>query len=189
MITIVSGLPRSGTSLMMQMLAAGGMPVLSDGERAADANNPRGYYEWQEAKTLARQPECIAQGEGKAVKVISALLASLPERFSYRIIFVQRPLMEVEASQRAMIRQLGATDSAMTPEGMIQALEAHLKQVRSWLDRHPQWPVLDVDYHQILRDPGAAAASIADFLGTEIDTTAMARQVDRSLYRQRQCED
>lgn len=186
MITVVSGLPRSGTSLMMQMLAAGGLPVLSDGERAADASNPRGYYEWERIKTLPRDPDCIAEGEGKAVKVISALLAGLPRKFSYRVLFMQRPLAEVEASQRAMIRRLGTQDSALDAERMILALEAHLKQVKNRLDERPDLPVLYVDYHSLLEDARAAAGSIAEFLALPLDVQAMARQVDPTLYRERQ---
>lgn len=99
MITIVSGLPRSGTSLMMQMLVAGGMTPLSDGERTADADNPRGHLEWERIKTLPNDPTCIAEAEGKVVKVISRLLLSLPAGHDYRVIFMQRPLPEVLASQ------------------------------------------------------------------------------------------
>ena len=98
MITIVSGLPRSGTSLMMQMLAAGGMHVLSDGERRADVDNPQGYLEWERIKRLPKDPACIEEAEGKAVKVISLLLLSLPEGHEYRVIFMQRPLSEVLAA-------------------------------------------------------------------------------------------
>ena len=107
MITIVSGLPRSGTSLMMQMLAAGGMSILSDGERRADVDNPRGYLEWERIKQLPKNPGCIAEAEGKAVKVISQLLLSLPAQHEYRVIFMQRPLPEVMASQDEMLRRRG----------------------------------------------------------------------------------
>ena len=110
MITIVSGLPRSGTSLMMQMLAAGGMPILSDGERRADVDNPRGYLEWERIKQLPKDPACIAEAEGKAVKVISQLLLSLPAQHEYRVIFMQRPLPEVMASQDEMLRRRGNFD-------------------------------------------------------------------------------
>ena len=92
MITIVSGLPRSGTSLMRQMLVAGGMVPLSDGERAADTHNPRGYLEWERIKTLPNDPGCIAEAEGKAVKVISRIMMALPPGHQYRVIFMQRPL-------------------------------------------------------------------------------------------------
>jgi hypothetical protein len=107
MITIVSGLPRSGTSLMMQMLAAGGMPVLSDGERRADTDNPRGCLEWERIKQLPKDPACIAEAEGKVVKVISQLLLSLPPGHDYRIVFMQRPLPEILKSQDEMLRRRG----------------------------------------------------------------------------------
>src|ERR1700675_612032 len=110
MITIVSGLPRSGTSLMMQMLDAGGLPVLSDGERKADTDNPRGYLEWERIKQLPKQPALIAEAEGKVVKVISQLLLSLPEGHEYRVIFMQRPLPEVLKSQDEMLRRRGTFD-------------------------------------------------------------------------------
>ena len=101
MITIVSGLPRSGTSLMMQMLAAGGMPILTDQRRLPDEDNPRGYFEWEEVKRLPKNPALIARGEGMAVKVVSHLLAFLPATHEYRIVFIERPLPEILASQAA----------------------------------------------------------------------------------------
>src|SRR5579885_3750093 len=105
MITIVSGLPRSGTSLMMQMLVAGGMSALTDGERKPDDDNPRGYYEWERIKLLPREPELIAEAEGKVAKVISQLLMSLPSGRDYRVVFMERALPEVVASQAEMIRR------------------------------------------------------------------------------------
>src|ERR1700704_3311791 len=110
MITIVSGLPRSGTSLMMQMLDAGGLPVLSDGERKADTDNPKGYLEWERIKQLPKDPTLIAEAEGKAVKVISQLILSLPEGHQYQIILMQRPLPEVLKSQDEMLRRRGNED-------------------------------------------------------------------------------
>ena len=121
MITIVSGLPRSGTSLMMQMLAAGGMPILSDGERRADVDNPRGYLEWERIKQLPKDPGCILEAEGKAVKVISRLLLSLPERHEYRVIFMQRPLPEVLASQEVMLRNRGTATPGTANAAMAAA--------------------------------------------------------------------
>src|SRR5208283_3954323 len=111
MITIVSGLPRSGTSLMMQMLVAGGMTPLSDGERKADTDNPRGYLEWERIKQLPKEPGLIAEAEGKVVKVVSQLLLSLPEGPHYRIVFMQRPLAEVLKSQEQMLKRRGTYDS------------------------------------------------------------------------------
>ena len=108
MITIVSGLPRSGTSLMMQMLESGGLPVLCDGERQADTDNPKGYFEWERIKQLPKDPSLIAEAEGKVVKVISQLILSLPAGHDYRVVFMQRPLPEVLKSQDKML-QRGAT--------------------------------------------------------------------------------
>ena len=185
MITVVSGLPRSGTSLMMQMLAAGGMPVLSDGERQADADNPRGYYEWECIKLLPQQPDCILEAEGKAVKVISQLLFALPAGHDYRIIFMQRPLAEVVASQAEMIRRRGTSGAALPPAALIAGLSSHLNQVNAWLKGRSNITILRVSYHDVLREPLRSAESIQSFLGRTLDVEAMARQVDSSLYHQR----
>ena len=135
MITIVSGLPRSGTSLMMQMLAAGGMAILSDGERVADADNPRGYCEWERIKQLPKDPLCIAEAEGKAVKVISLLLMSLPEGHEYRVIFMQRPIPEVLASQDVMMRNRGTRTVAQRvglPHTTVRDWRRRLER-RGWM--------------------------------------------------------
>ena len=117
MITIVSGLPRSGTSLMMQMLVAGGMAALSDGERKADTDNPRGYLEWERIKQLPKEPSLIGEAEGKVVKVISQLLLSLPDGHEYRVVFMQRPLPEVLKSQDEM--RAGMQASLPQPRGSL----------------------------------------------------------------------
>jgi hypothetical protein len=184
-ITIVSGLPRSGTSLMMQMLAAGGMPALSDGERQADADNPRGYFEWERIKLLPQQPDCIEEAEGKAVKVISQLLFALPAGRDYRIIFMQRPLPEVVASQAEMIRRRATTGAALAPAALIAGLRAHLNQVDAWLGSHANMLVYRVEHHDVLREPLCIAESIQQFLEYTLDVVAMSRQIDASLYRQR----
>jgi hypothetical protein len=185
MITIVSGVPRSGTSLMMQMLTAGGLTLLVDGKRAADASNPRGYFEWEKAKSLAREPECIAEAEGKVVKIISSLLLSLPNTFGYKVIFMERPLGEVVASQSAMIQKLGTQAPALAPEGMERALEAHLKQVKALLRLRPEMSVCWTGYHDTLQDPQSVCNTIQQFLGIPLNVPAMTAQVDLSLYRQR----
>jgi len=182
LITIVSGVPRSGTSLMMQMLAAGGMPILFDNLRSADTNNPRGYFEWEPAKRLLEQPASIAQAEGKAVKVISSLLFALPPQYSYRIIFMRRPLAEVVRSQAAMIQKLGTKGAGLEDEAMIRVLAAHLKQVEMWLSGRKSVSFCFVEYHGVLADPAAESRRIAEFLDTPLDIDSMARQVDSSLY-------
>jgi len=184
-ITVVSGLPRSGTSLMMQMLAAGGMAVLSDGERQADTDNPRGYYEWERIKLLPREPGCIAEAEGKVVKVISQLLFALPLARDYKVIFMVRPLAEVVASQAEMIRRRGTTGPALPEAAMIAGLQAHLNQVRAWVKNKPNLTVCDIEYHALLREPRATAEAVQSYLERRLDTEAMAGQVDPSLFRNR----
>ena len=185
MITVVSGLPRSGTSLMMQMLAAGGIPILSDGLREPDEDNPHGYHEWEPVKRLAADPERIAEAEGRAVKVISSLLPALPADRRYHVVFMRRPLAEVLASQAAMIRRLGTAKPAVSETALAAAMRAHLAQVTAWLGRQPHMDVLGMDYHGVLTDPRGQAERIGRFLGLSLDASAMAEQVDGRLYRQR----
>jgi len=184
-ITVVSGLPRSGTSLMMQMLAAGGLPVLTDGERQADPDNPRGYYEWETAKLLPQQPARIVEAEGKVVKVISQLLFALPGGREYQIIFMQRPITEVVASQAEMIRRRGTTGAALAPAALIAGLGAHLNHVNAWLKDKSNIAVHRVEHHDVLSEPLRTSESIQEFLKCPLDVGAMSQQVDASLYRQR----
>jgi hypothetical protein len=185
MITIVSGLPRSGTSLMMQMLEVGGLPVLSDGERKADTDNPKGYYEWERIKQLPKDPSLIAEAEGKVVKVISQLILSLPPGHDYRVVFMQRPLPEVLRSQEKMLRRRGNTDSAADPSVIEEAFQRHLIEVNQWLAGNPNIRVMRVHYHRVLREPKAVAEEVAAFLEFPLDIEAMVRQVDGTLYRNR----
>jgi hypothetical protein len=185
MITIVSGLPRSGTSLMMQMLSAGGLPVLSDGERKADTDNPKGYLEWERIKQLPKDPSIMAEAEGKVVKVISQLLLSLPAGHEYRVILMQRPLPEVMKSQEEMLRRRGTYDANADTAPIEQAFQRHLIEVNKWLADKPNVQVMRVHYHRVLREVKAVAEEVAKFLGASLDITAMARQVDNSLYRNR----
>jgi len=185
MITVVSGLPRSGTSLMMQMLVAGGLVALADGERQADPDNPRGYLEWERIKQLPNDPACIAEGEGKAVKVISRLLLSLPAGHEYRVIFMQRPLPEVLASQDQMLRRRGAYKEGVDPAVISAAFEKHLREVYAWLEGKPFVRSLRIPYHEVLNNPKEIGGKIAQFLDFELDVAAMTQQVDASLYRNR----
>jgi sulfotransferase family protein len=185
MITIVSGLPRSGTSLMMQMLVAGGMAPLSDGERLADTDNPRGYLEWERIKQLPTDPGCIAEAEGKVVKVISRLLLVLPAGYEYRVIFMQRPLPEVLASQDQMLRRRGTYKEGVDPAAISAAFDKHLREVHAWLEGKSHLKVLKVQYHDVLQDPKAVAQKLTEFLSIELSQDAMIRQVDASLYRNR----
>ena len=185
MITIVSGLPRSGTSLMMQMLVAGGMTPLSDGERVADADNPRGYLEWERIKTLPNDPGCIAEAEGRVVKVISRLLLPLPSSHDYRVIFMQRPLPEVLASQDEMMRRRGTFKEGANAAAMAAAFEKHLREVYAWLGSKPYGKSIRVAHKDALKEPERVSAEIGEFLGIPLNVQAMAQQVDASLYRNR----
>ena len=185
MITVVSGIPRSGTSLMMQMLAAGGMPVLTDGQRSADANNPRGYFELESVKSLSRNQDVIAQAEDKVVKVISSLLPSLPKQFDYRVIFMCRPLEEVISSQNRMLERLGKEVPPTPTASVIAAFEEHLKKIRSWLSQQSNLAVLYVDYPAVLEAPEEQTRRICSFLERDLDTAAMIRQIEHSLHREK----
>ncbi len=184
-VTIVSGLPRSGTSLVMQMLAAGGMPVITDGQRAADSHNPRGYFELEAVKHTRTDHSWLAQAEGKAVKVVHLLLPHLPVDREYRVIFMQRDLLEIIASQRAMLQQQGRP-TANLPDARLAELFGHqLSEVRQWLSRNPNFRVLYLQHRDVIETPLTAAQQIATFLGGGLDPQRMAVAVDPSLYRQR----
>jgi len=170
---------------MMQMLAAGGMTILSDGERKADTDNPRGYLEWERIKRLPQEPGCIAEAEGKVVKVVSRLLLSLPEGHEYRVIFMQRPLPEVLASQEAMMRRRGTAGAGPGNAIMTSAFVRHLREVDAWLDSKKHMRTLRVGYHDVLNDAAGTAGKLAAFLEMELDVAEMVRQVDASLYRNR----
>jgi hypothetical protein len=185
MITIVSGLPRSGTSLMMQMLVAGGMSPLADGERVADADNPRGYLEWERVKMLPSDPGCIAEAEGKVVKVISRLLLSLPANHEYRVIFMQRPLPEVLASQEQMMRRRGTFKEGGNSAVIATAFEKHLREVYAWMDSKPYVKAMRIPYRDVLNTPTEIGNTITEFLGIPLSVEEMAKQVDSSLYRNR----
>lgn len=174
---------------MMQMLTAGGMSAVSDGERAADTDNPRGYLEWERIKQLPKDPGIIAEGEGKVVKVISQLLLTLPGGYEYKVIFMQRPLPEVMASQDEMLRRRGTYDATVDQTAMTRAFQSHLYQVHTWMSSQKNVSVLRLPYHEVLNAPKETAEKIAAFLQIPLDTEAMAREVDPSLYRQRQKQE
>ena len=185
MITVVSGLPRSGTSLMMQMIVAGGIPALTDGLRSADENNLKGYLEWEAAKALPQSPTAIAAAEGKAVKVISALLKSLPGPYEYRVVFMCRPLEEVITSQNRMLERLGREVAPVPQASVAAAFTNHLKEVKKWLSEQPNMSALYVDYPAVVQQPAVESGRIAEFLGQPLDVQGLTAQVERSLYRER----
>jgi len=185
-IVVVSGLPRSGTSMAMQMLDAGGLPIVSDGLRVADTNNPRGYYEYERVKELDKPGDhaWLADARGKAVKIISFLLTHLPERYDYQVIFMRRDLDEILASQNKMLDGRGEARGA-EDERMRALYEEHLERVQRFQSRRPCFSTLMVDYARVLTEPREQAARINAFLGGRLDEEKMAAVADRALYRNR----
>lgn len=184
---VVSGLPRSGTSMLMQMLEAGGVPVMSDGVRLPDVSNPRGYYEVERVKRLHKEADksWLAEGTGKAVKVVSFLLEHLPDSHLYQVIFMQRPLSEVFASQNRMLDDLAQDRGNAAEDSLIQSYESHLTCIRTLLASRPWFSPLFVNHRDVLSKPEEEAVRIARFLGRELDTARMAQAVDQQLYRNR----
>lgn len=185
-VVVVSGLPRSGTSMMMKMLEAGGLPVLVDHLRQADADNPKGYYEFERVKQLDKGDKAwVAEAQGKAVKVISALLEHLPPGYQYRVIFMHRAMEEVLASQRKMLEHRGEANNQVSDEELARLFEKHLAKVQGWLRSQPHFAVLDVNYNAMLTDPRPQIRAINTFLGGILDEEKMAAIVDPNLYRNR----
>ncbi len=185
-IVVVSGLPRSGTSMMMQMLEAGGINVLTDGLRTADEDNLKGYFEYEKVKALKTDQSWLPEAGGKAVKIISELLKYLPDTHTYRIIFMRRAMEEVLASQRQMLLRRGVQPGGRSDdEEITRVFRKHLQQTETLLSERPFIRTLYSGYRQILADHAREAARINAFLNNCLDESAMAAAIDASLYRQR----
>ncbi len=184
MITIVSGLPRSGTSMMMQMLKAGGLEILTDNVREPNEDNPRGYYEYEPAKRLSKNNSWLGVAEEKALKIVSPLLYELPPEHKYGIIFMQRPLDQILASQAQMLDRSGKT-RAMQDGAMKQHFLQHLARLHAWLAKQGNMQVLLCPYLSILESPTKWAEKIQQFLDIDLDIQSMASQTAPSLHRQK----
>ena len=186
-ITVVSGLPRSGTSMAMKMLEAGGMAVLTDGARQADEQNPNGYFELEAVKGLDKSGDApwLLEARGKAVKVVSHLLTWLPETYDYRVIFMERSLDEIITSQNKMLDGRGHAADAGDVDRAKASFERHLDQTRRFLATRSCFRTLTVNYSETVRQPQAAAERIAAFLETDLDVAAMAAVANPALYRNR----
>jgi Sulfotransferase domain len=185
-IVVVSGLPRSGTSMAMKMLEAGGVPILTDGIRTADVSNPKGYYEFEPVKELDKGGEAawLADARGKAVKIISFLLTYLPEAYDYKVIFMQRDLEENIASQNTMLINRGEKQEGDDAQ-LRKAYEDHLKSVHRFLSNRSCFSTLTLTYHEVVERPREAALRINEFLGGTLDVERMAAVADAGLYRNR----
>jgi hypothetical protein len=182
-IIVVSGLPRSGTSLMMQMLDRGGVAVVTDHVRTADPDNPKGYYELEAVKRIKRDTSWLPATRGKAFKMVSQLLYDLPPGERYRIVFLERDLDEVLLSQEQMLRRLGR--EAAPRDDMKRAYGLHLQRLHDWLPRQANMAVHRVSYNDLVERPLAEAERVRDFLGGRPDVEGMVRAVDPTLYRNR----
>src|SRR5512140_3907577 len=184
-VIVVSGLPRSGTSMMMKMLAEGGLQVLTDSIRTADEDNPNGYFELEVVKQLAEgQKEWLANADHKLVKVISALLEHLPPEHHYKVLFMERQIPEILASQRKMLARRNET-SAISDADMEAQFREHLKAIKYWLARQPNMEVMYVDYNRMMADPEAYCPKIAQFVGVPMDIEKMRAVPNERLYRNR----
>jgi len=185
-ITVVSGLPRTGTSMMMQMLAAGGLGPLTDGERRADASNERGYFEYAPAKAVRRDASWVPEARGRAVKLVAHLLAAMPReaRFHYRVVFMERDLREVVASQQDMLRARGKRGADLADDALRGVFDRQLRQIKRLL-AVGRFPVLYVRHRDCIRDPAGTAGRVNTFLGGSLDERAMAAAVEPKLYRHR----
>ena len=186
LITVVSGLPRSGTSMLMQMLDAAGYPCLTDGIRKADADNPRGYFECEKVKRLRRDWGWMPEAEGKAVKIIAQLIPFLPPQFSYRVIFMERDIGEVLASQRKMLQRQRKSGGNLSDAQLGKIFERQIHEVKLMLAQR-NIPTLNVAYSNALQRPMEIVEKIREFVGEDLDVHAMAAAIDPNLYRQR-CE-
>jgi hypothetical protein len=184
-IIIVSGLPRSGTSLMMQMLEHGGVAIVTDHIRSADTDNPRGYYEFEKVKKIKQDASWLPQTRGKAFKMVSQLLYDLPPNQRYRIIFMERDMEEMLLSQEKMLKRLER--SAAPREEIRRSYTLHLERLHNWLRQQRNMEVLCVRYNDLMERPRGQAERVREFLGGKPNVERMVTQVDPSLYRNR-CE-
>ena len=182
---IVSGLPRSGTSMMMRMLEAGGIEILTDGERKANADNPNGYYELEVVKRMSENKEWLKNSSGKAVKVISQLLKALPANYHYKVIFMRRNMQEILASQKQMLIRRGQPTDRASDTELAALFHKHLEDIEKWLAQQDNFDVMYVSYNEILKNPKVYAKKIQTFLGNGVSAEKMLAVVDRDLYRQK----
>jgi hypothetical protein len=184
-ITIVSGLPRSGTSMMMQVIEAGGVPALTDNLRTRDEDNPQGYYEFEPVKKTREDPSWVPGARGKVVKMVYRLLYDLPDDQEYRVIFMRRNIDEVLASQKIMLQRSGKQGAAISDERLKELFVGELEKFEHWIATRKNFSILSVDYSDMVASPGEQCRRINEFLGGVLDGDRAAAAVDPSLYRNR----
>lgn len=181
---IVSGLERSGTSMMMQMLAAGEIPVAYTDSRKADMHNPRGYFELEGGKIINSLMKGIFPMEmykGKFIKITAYGLSYLPTECTYKIIYMERNLEEVLDSMEKM-SQIIDQNREETKQSFMKLNEKVKKEITS----KNNIAVLFVNYNEMLKDPQPNIEKICQFIGPyEYNREKMISVVDTHLYRQR----
>ena len=181
-IIVVSGLPRSGTSMMMRMIQAAGVPALTDHVRGADADNPNGYLEYEPVKRTAQDPSWVPLARGKVVKMVHLLLRDLPASERYSVVLMHRDLDEVLASQRKMLDRAGKSGAALPPETLRKVFASQMQDITRWLAAQPNFRVLEMHYNRVLADPAPESARLAAFLDLPDRAAAMAAAIEPSLY-------
>ena len=185
-IVVVSGLPRSGTSLMMQMLEAGGIELLTDHERKADEDNPKGYYELEAVKKMKKgDTSWLQEAPGKAVKIITAILVTLPTDQLYDVIFMRREMDETLASQKKMLLRRGEDTDKVSDELMAAGFQKHLTEVFDWIGNQKNLRCLEISFNALVSIPDGEIDKICEFLGGALDIEAMSKVISPDLYRQR----
>jgi len=184
-VTVVTGLPRSGTSMMMQVLEAGGMEILSDNVRTSDEDNPRGYYEFEAVKQTKEDASWVAEAAGKAVKMVYRLLYDLPAGYEYRVIFMRRDMEEILRSQKIMLERSGRDEGGVSEEMFAEMFKKDLVKIDEWLEGRENMPVISVNYKDVIEEPAEQCRRVNEFLGGMLDVEKMQTAVDGSLYRNR----
>ena len=184
-ITVVSGLPRSGTSMMMQMLKAGGLDTLIDEARVPDDDNPRGYFEFEPTKKTRRDTSWVDLAGGKVVKLVHLLLLDLPADRSYRVIMMRRQMSEVLISQEKMLTRQGKKGASLSSDKLAAVFHQQMEDVLIHLREQSCFEFLEIQYADVVADAAEQADAINTFLGGMLDTAAMAAAVDPNLYRNR----
>ena len=183
-VIIVSGLPRSGTSMMMQILEKGGLEIVTDNIRKADKDNPKGYYEFEKVKEIENDTSWLSRCRGKVVKMVSMLLFELPDNRKYKIVFMERNMDEILASQKKMLERLKKEDGE-DDETIRDGYTKHLRKIKDWLKEKKNFEVLYVSYNDIIKEPHSYITDLNKFFDNKLDPDEMLKVVDRSLYRQR----
>jgi hypothetical protein len=184
-IAIVSGLPRSGTSMMMRMLERGGMKILTDNKRHADIDNPKGYYEYEKVKIINEDSSWLPSARGRVIKMVSMLLYELPQNESYKIIFMQRKIHEILISQRKMLERQKTGQSDVDYTKMERLYRQHYDHIEPWLHSQANIDVLFVNYNNLIENSYEYIKKVNNFLDRNLDVNKMMDVVDRSLYRNR----